>query len=101
MSDSAQSNHLVQLSGPITANESNELRETLLLALADGGDLVVDLEISGPWDLAGLQLLVSLAASGRKREKTIRFVQVPRVCVDIAERAGLEDWLRSMSDSML
>lgn len=101
MSDSAQTGHLVQLSGPITANESNELRETLLLALSDGGDLIVDLEISGPWDLAGLQLLVSLAASGRKLGKKIRFVRVPRVCVEIAERAGLDDWLRSMSDSIL
>lgn len=93
------SGHLVQLSGPITLYESNELRETLLLALAEGGDFAVDLETSGPWDLAGLQLLIALVASGQKANRRIRFVQVPRVCLEIAQRSGLEDWLRSATDS--
>jgi anti-anti-sigma regulatory factor len=93
------SGHLVQLSGPITLYESNELRETLLLALSEGEDFAVDLETSGPWDLAGLQLLIALIASGRKLDRRVRLVHVPRVCLEIAERSGLDDWLRTVTDS--
>jgi anti-anti-sigma regulatory factor len=99
MNASENSVHLVQLSGPITLYESNELRETLLLALSEGTDLSVDLETSGPWDIAGLQLLIALIASGRKADRRIRFVHLPRVCREIAQRSGLEEWLDSVTDS--
>lgn len=91
----------VQLSGPMTLYESTEIRETLLAALAEGRDLSVDLETSGPWDLSGLQLLVAAVASGRKAGLAVRFARVPRVCVEIAERCGLEAWLLDLTDSAL
>jgi anti-anti-sigma regulatory factor len=91
----------VQLSGPVTIYESAEVHETLASALAEGGDLVVDLETSGPWDVAGLQLLLAVAASGRKTGQSIRFRQVPKVCAEIAERSGLGPWLAERTDSFL
>ena len=93
--------NVVQLSGPVTLYESAEVHETLRSALADGGDLVFDLETSGPWDLSGLHLLLAAVASGRKLNRSVRFVRVPKVCAEIAERCGLDGWLRDQTDSFL
>jgi anti-anti-sigma regulatory factor len=93
--------NVVQLPGPATLYESNEIREHLLASLQEGGDLVFDLETSGPWDLSGLQLLVAVIASGKKAGLSVRFAQVPKSCLEIAERSGLGDWLRELSDSTL
>ena len=93
--------NLVQLSGPVTLYESNDVRDMLLAALALDGDVLVDLETSGPWDLAGLQLLIAASVSGQSGGHSVRFVQVPKVCVEIAERSGLGDWLRDRTDSLL
>ena len=92
---------IVQLSGPITLYESTEVRETLLGAIGEGRDVVVDLETSGPWDLSGLQLLVAAVASAQKAGIRVRFARVPKVCAEIAERSGLDDWLRDLTDSFL
>lgn len=93
--------NVVQLSGPVTLYESAEVHEALSAALADGGDLVFDLETSGPWDLSGLQLLLAAVASGRKLGRGVRFARVPKVCAEIAGRCGLEGWLRARTDSFL
>ncbi len=93
--------NLIALSGPATLYESSEIRETLLTALAEGKDLRVDLETSGPWDLAGIQLLISVTASGRKSGVSVRLVNLPRACSEIAERSGLSDWLNAVTDSFL
>ena len=89
------------LSGPVTLYESAEVRDRLLTATQGDRDLAIDLETSGPWDLAGLQLLIAAVATGRKSTLGVRFVNVPRVCVDVADRAALGDWLRAHSDSLL
>lgn len=91
--------HSVTLSGPVTLYESSELRETLLSALKEGNALRVNLEMSGPWDLAGLQLLISAVATGRKAGKRVTLVEVPGVCKEIAERSGLGDWLAEVAES--
>jgi ABC-type transporter Mla MlaB component len=93
--------HNLVLSGPVTLYESSEVRESLLSAVAEGKDLRIDLEMTGPWDLAGLQLLVSVVAAGRKLGQSVRFVQVPGVCREIAERSGLAAWLGDATDSFL
>jgi anti-anti-sigma regulatory factor len=84
---------LVTLSGPITLYEITDVREKLLSALSQGKPLFIDLETSGPWDLAGLQLMVSAAASARKAGLMMRLVRVPGVCRGIADRSGLAGWL--------
>jgi ABC-type transporter Mla MlaB component len=93
--------HTVALSGPATLYELSELRETLLSAFSEGKDLRIDLETSGPWDLSALQLLISATTSGRKAGQSVRLVNVPRVCAEIAERSGLSDWLNAVTDSYL
>jgi anti-anti-sigma regulatory factor len=93
--------NVVQISGPATLYESAEVHETLASGLAEGGDVVFDLETSGPWDLSGLQLLLAAAASGRKLGRSVRFARVPMVCAEIAERSGLGPWLRERTDSFL
>jgi ABC-type transporter Mla MlaB component len=89
----------LSLSGPITLYESLEVRETLRAALAEKRDLRVDLDASGPWDLAGLQLLVSLANTAHKAGLSVRLVHVPGVCREVAERSGLGPWLERISES--
>ncbi len=93
--------NVVQISGPATLYESAEVHDTLKAGLAEGGDVVFDLETSGPWDLAGLQLLLAAVASGRKLSQSVRFARVPKVCAEIADRSGLGDWLRNQTDSFL
>jgi hypothetical protein len=91
----------VMLSGPMTLYESSEIRDHLRSALGSGPGLRLDLETTGPWDLAGLQLMVSAVASGRKAGVAVRFDHVPRVCAEIAGRCGLGDWLAERTDRFL
>ncbi len=88
----------ILLTGPITLYEVSAVRETLRLALAEGKNLRIDLSDSGPWDLAGLQLLVSCVKTALNRDREARLMNVPKICVEIAERTGLSDWLRSVQD---
>jgi ABC-type transporter Mla MlaB component len=88
----------ILLTGPITLYEVSAVRESLSTALAEGKSLQIDLSDSGPWDLAGLQLIVSCVRTARNREREARLINVPKPCVDIAERSGLSEWLRSVQD---
>jgi len=91
--------HPVILSGPVTLYESSEVRDLLLAALEDGKDLRINLEASGPWDVAGLQLLIATVASAQRLGLDVRLGQVPGVCREVAERSGLGDWLSGVTDS--
>jgi anti-anti-sigma factor len=84
----------IRLTGPITIYEVSAIRETLRKALAEGKQLRIDLSDSGPWDLAGVQLLVSFIKTARDRDRPARLLSVPKVFVEVAERCGLADWLR-------
>jgi ABC-type transporter Mla MlaB component len=99
MSADALGAHTVSLSGPVTLYESSQVRDTLLAAVEEGKDLRVNLEASGPWDLAGIQLLIAAVASGRKAGHAVRFEHVPGVCREVAERSGLLPWLTEVADS--
>ncbi len=88
----------ILLTGPITLYEVSAVRETLRMALAEGNRLRIDLRNSGPWDLAGLQLLISCVRTARDRDRTVRLVNIPGVCAEIAERSGLSDWLLSVQE---
>jgi ABC-type transporter Mla MlaB component len=83
----------VALSGPVTLYEAVVVRETLQAAISEGKHVRVDLTESGPWDLAGVQLLIACSKSAENRARTIRLHAPPPGCVEIAERAGLSDWL--------
>src|SRR5690348_15027915 len=101
MSDAEAPVNRVLLSGPVTLYESAEVRDQLRAALEAGDPVLIDLETSGPWDLAGLQLLASALASGREAGVSVRLSNVPRVCAELAERSGLSDWLVEQTDSFL
>ena len=89
------------VSGPVTLVESPRWRDALLAVLAEGQDVRIDLATAGPWDLAGLQLLIAALALGRKGGQPVRLVRVPRVLLAIAEQAGLSDRLAEVIDSRL
>ena len=91
--------HTVILTGPVTLYESSEVRDILLAALEEGKDLRIDLEATGPWDIAGMQLLIATVASGLKAGRRVRLLQVPGVCREVAERSGLHTWLTGVADS--
>jgi ABC-type transporter Mla MlaB component len=86
----------IRLAGPFTLYEVTAVRETLRAALVEGRPLRIDLEDSGPWDLAGLQLLVSCVRSGQNPDQVVRLANTPRGCSELAERSGLLAWLRSV-----
>lgn len=86
------------VAGPVTLYEVAAVRETLRTVLAEGKPVRVDLTDSGPWDIAGLQLLISCVKSGRLRGQDVRIVNVPRPCAELAQRYGLSDWLHSVGD---
>ena len=86
----------ILLTGPVTVYEVASVRETLLAAVDEAKRLRIDLRDSGPWDVAGLQLLVSCVKTGSERNQVVQVVNTPRVCAEIAERSGLLEWLRSV-----
>jgi ABC-type transporter Mla MlaB component len=88
----------IALTGPITLYEVSAVCETLRMALSEGKPLRIDLSDSGPWDLAGLQVLISCVQSARNRELDVRLAEIPEVCARIAERSGLSGWLLSVRD---
>jgi len=88
----------IALEGPATIYEALALRVRLREAMAEGKDLRIDLGQSGRWDLAGLQLLISCVKTGQSKGRIVRLLRVPKVCAEIADRSGLADWLRSVSE---
>lgn len=86
----------ILLTGPVTLYEVGAVRENLRAALAAGKPLRVDLGDSGPWDIAGLQLLVACARSAQEQGQLVRIVNPPGSCTEMARRSGLEPWLGSV-----
>jgi ABC-type transporter Mla MlaB component len=86
------------LTGPITLYEVSTVCESLRVALSEGKPLRIDLSDSGPWDLAGLQVLISCVQSARNRELEVRLAGIPEVCAQVAERSGLSGWLLSVRE---
>jgi ABC-type transporter Mla MlaB component len=88
----------VEVSGPVTRAEAARWRDTLSDGLARGRGLRIDLARSGPWDLAGVQLLLAATASGKRAGRPIALVGVPKVLNAVAERAGLLDRLAAITE---
>jgi ABC-type transporter Mla MlaB component len=83
----------VEVSGPVTLAEAPRWREAILAALARGQDVRLDLAAAGPWDAAGLQLVLAALASGRRAGQAVRLARVPRVFLAAAEQGALADHL--------
>jgi ABC-type transporter Mla MlaB component len=86
------------LSGPITLGEVSQVHGLLRPVMAAARPFRIDLEATGPWDIAGLQLMVSAVASGRLSGGTVTLARVPEACRKTAERLGLGRWLREVAE---
>src|SRR4051794_41513850 len=80
---------LVRITGPVTLSEIARWRDELSARLARGESLTLDLSEAGPWDVAGLQFLLSARASSERAVQPMRLRRVPTVLIHIAERSGL------------
>ncbi len=96
MASETASGKVVALTGPVTLYEVKAARELLRGAFGDGQPLRVDLSESGPWDIGGLQLMVACVRTGRELGQPVSLVGVPGVCIELARRSGLLEWLRSV-----
>ncbi len=88
----------VAVTGPVTRAEVAGWRVDFSASLARGRGLRIDLGGSGPWDLTGVQLLLSAIASGERVGRPIVLAGIPNVLRTVAERAGLLDRLMAIAE---
>jgi anti-anti-sigma regulatory factor len=81
----------VFVTGPVTLAEAPGWREDLADGLARFDGLRLDLGRSGPWDLAGAQVLLSLRVSTERMGVSLKLANVPVVFMTVVERSGLLD----------
>jgi ABC-type transporter Mla MlaB component len=81
----------------VTLAEVARWRSALIDGLARGHGLRLDLTESGPWDLAGVQLLVATVASGKRSGQPIVLAHVPKVLMVVVERAALRDQVAAIA----
>jgi ABC-type transporter Mla MlaB component len=89
MSNSGESIATVSVTGPVTRAEGPRWRDTIRAATRDAAGLDLDLSASGPWDLAGVQILLAARASARRDGRTLRLHHAPGVLIELANQAGL------------
>ncbi len=89
----------ISIKGPVTLGEVARLRDDLADALARSGGLRLDLSGSGPWDLAGTQLLLAVAASCERVGGTLCLTSAPAVFLSMVERSGLLDRFSPLFDA--
>ncbi len=87
----------VAVSGPVTMDTVARWHGQLSDVLARGQGLRLDLEGAGPWDLAGVQLLLATMATSKRSGRPIVLAHVPNVLIAIAERAALRDELAAIT----
>jgi ABC-type transporter Mla MlaB component len=87
----------VEVTGPVTRAEVAQWKSAFALGIARGLGLRIDLAGSGPWDLAGVQLLLATMASGRRAGQPVSLVRVPNVLTAVAERAALSECLAEIT----
>ena len=87
----------VAVIGPVTLAEVAQWQGALSDGLGRGQGLRLDLAGSGPWDLAGVQLLLAAIASGKRAGRPIVLAHVPNVLMAVVERAALRDQLAAIT----
>jgi ABC-type transporter Mla MlaB component len=88
----------IAVTGPVTRAEVARWRGAFADALSQRQCLRLDLSASGPWDVAGVQLLLAAIASGQAAGGPISLARVPKVLTAVAERAGLLDPLAAITE---
>jgi MFS superfamily sulfate permease-like transporter len=84
---------VLRVDGPVTFEETDQWRDSLLAALAGPSDLRLDMGASGPWDVAGLQLILSALATATKAGKSLTLDRVTEAFLSVAESAGASEVL--------
>lgn len=90
----------IEISGAVTLAEAPRWRDALLAAFATGKPVHVRLANAGPWDLAGLQLLISAVATARETGQALALLDFPKSASKMAERGGLSDAFRAVIASV-
>jgi ABC-type transporter Mla MlaB component len=88
----------LEVNGPVTRAEVDRWRDAFVGGLAAGDGLRLDLSGSGPWDLAGVQLLLAAIVSGERAHRPIALARIPKVLTALAERAGVMDRLAAFAE---
>lgn len=78
----------LRLEGPITVAQVAEWRSAMLAVLERGKPLRLGLGGAGPWDAAGLQLVLAAVASGRRSGIPVRLEGADEGFLAVAQRAG-------------
>jgi ABC-type transporter Mla MlaB component len=87
----------LQLEGPITVAEVAEWRSALLAVLERGKPVRLGLGGAGPWDAAGLQLVLSAMDSGRRSGVPVRLDGADEPFLSVVGRAGAEGVIAEMA----
>lgn len=77
----------------MTLAECGPLRLSILDAMAKGGPLHLDLASTGPWDLAGLQVVLAAVKTVRGQGRSATLEHVPDGFLDVVEKAGCKGFL--------
>lgn len=83
----------VALSGEVTVFNANAVRDQLLGALKETGDLDVDLSEVTEIDTAGVQLILAARREAKARSKAVRFSGCSPVVLDVMGLLGLSAYL--------
>jgi ABC-type transporter Mla MlaB component len=87
----------IEVTGPVTLAEVARWQGAFAEVLSRGHGLRIDLAGSGPWDVAGVQLLLATMASAERCGRPVALVGVPDVLVAVAQRAALGERLATIS----
>jgi ABC-type transporter Mla MlaB component len=83
----------IAITGPMTLAECEAGRTALLAAMVSGGDVRLDLSGSGPWDLAGLQVVLSAVKTARAAGRSLTLLRAPEGFSQVAEKAASIEFL--------
>lgn len=86
-------NPALALTGPVTLAEVARVRESILSAMRPSADLRLDLSATGPWDLSGLQLILSAGVTARRSGRRLILERVPEMFRALAMSASAIEYL--------
>lgn len=97
--DTHKKGAVLQLKGNLSIYEVTGIREELLAALAKQKSITVDLQQVEEWDVAGLQLLVSMRKSATDSGVSLSFANPPQQLCDTLPLLGLaSDFISGKSE---
>jgi anti-sigma B factor antagonist len=83
----------LELEGELTIYSAQQVKQTLLDALARSNGLEADLSRVAEFDSTGLQLLLLARAEAERAGKSFRFIGFSPVVEDVLRLCQLTDWL--------